>query len=142
MLIAKALETGNRDFDGARRRICQHVGRTTRLQQRHFAERHAGGQRREPDAVRQRDVNDPAAEEEQRGRGVAGSDDLLAGSIVPDRTKRSESGKFFAGKARQQRLLGKCGHIAEIDRSAVAINHLVFGPFDRGIEQIEVAQIG
>ncbi len=30
----------------------------------------------------------------------------------------------------------------EVDRAAMAVDHLVFGPFDRGVEQIEVAQIG
>ena len=84
----------------------------------------------------------PTAQEEQRGRGVAGGDDLLAGLIGPDRAERGEVGQFLFRQARQQRLLGQFGGLVEIDRAAIAIDDLVLGPFDRGIEQIEVADIG
>ncbi len=51
---------------GGRRHVGHHVRRALRLQQRHLAERHAGGQRREPNAVGQGDVDHAAAQEEQR----------------------------------------------------------------------------
>ena len=35
----------------------------------------------------------------------------------------------------------KFGGLVEIDRAAVAVDDLVFGPFDRGVEQIEVADV-
>ena len=63
---------------GGGRHVGEHVGGAGGLQQRHFAERHAGRQRRQPDAVGQGDVHGAAAEEEQRRRGIAGGDDLFA----------------------------------------------------------------
>ena len=56
--------------------------------------------------------------------------------------ERGEIGQFLVRQPRQQRLFGKFGRLEEIDRAAIAIDHLVFGPFDRGIEQIEVADVG
>ena len=77
--FAEALEIAKRDLVGRRGHVGQHVGGAVRLQQRHLAERHARGQRRQPDAVGQGDVHHAAAQKEQRSGGIAGGDDLLAG---------------------------------------------------------------
>ena len=61
--------------------------------------------------------------------------------IGPDRAERGELGEFLRRQSRQQRLLGKLGRLVEVDRAAVAVDDLVLGPFDRGVEQMEVAQV-
>ena len=95
VLLAKALEIPQRDFVGGRGHVRHHVGGTMRFQQRHLAEGHAGRQRRETHAVGQGDMNRAAAQEEQRGGGLAGRDDLFAGLVMPDRADRAEIGKFL-----------------------------------------------
>ena len=82
-----------------------------------------------------------APEKEQRGGGIAGGDDLFARLIGPDRSERGEIGQFLVRQSRQQRLFGEFGRLEEIDRAAVTIDHLVFRPFDGGIEQIVVADV-
>ena len=66
MLLAKALKIPQRDLVGGGGHVGHHIGGTVRFEQRHFAERHAGGEGREPDAVGQGDVNRTAAQEDQR----------------------------------------------------------------------------
>ena len=76
--FAKTFEFAERHLEGGGGRVGEHIGGADRFQQRHFAERHAGRQRRQPDAVGQGDMDHAAAEKEQRGGGIAGGDDLFA----------------------------------------------------------------
>ncbi|MCS3760285.1 hypothetical protein GGE24_001139 [Bradyrhizobium centrosematis] len=74
-----------------------------------------------------------AAQEEQGGGRIARGDDLRAGLKGPDRADRGEIRQLFFVEAFEQRLLGKLGGLVEIDRAAIAVDNLVFRPFDRGI---------
>ena len=132
MLRAKAFEVAQRDLVGSRRHVGQDVSGATQFQQRHLAEWHPGRQRRKANAVGQGDVDDAAAQEEQRGGGIAGGNDLFAGLIGLDAAKRRQIDQFLVRQSRQQRLFGQFGRFEKIDRPAMAIDHLVFGPFDRG----------
>ena len=71
MLFPEAFEIPQADFVGGGRHVGLNVGGAVGFQQRHFAERHARGERRQPDAVGQRDVHGAAAQKEQRRRGFA-----------------------------------------------------------------------
>src|SRR5258706_164695 len=106
MLSAKALKLPQRHFEGGCPYIRQDIRRAMRFQQRHFSERHSRGQCRKPDAIGQRDVDDPASEEEQRRCGLAGSDDLLPRPVASDRAQRGETGKFLGRQLGEQRLFG------------------------------------
>ena len=68
VLFSKTFEIAQRDFVGRRGHVGEHVGGAVRFQQRHLAERHAGGQRRQADAVGQGDMHHAAPEEEQGDR--------------------------------------------------------------------------
>ena len=135
VLFAEMLEFDKRHLEGSGRRIGAHIGGADGFQQRHFAERHAGRQRRQPDAVGQGDMDHAAPEEEQRGGGITRGDDLFARLIRSDRRERRQLSQFLIRQPRQQRLFGQFRGLEEIDRAAMAKNHLVFRPFDRGIEQ-------
>src|SRR5439155_696624 len=93
------------------------------------------------DAIGQGDMDHASPEKKQRRRGIAGGDDLFARLIGPDRSERGEIGQFLVRQPRQQRLFGKFGRLEEVDRAAVTIDHLVFRPFDGGIEQVVVADV-
>ena len=86
-------------------------------------------------------MNHAAPEKKQRVGGIAGCNDPFAGLIGSDFTQRGEIGQLLIRQARQQRLFGQLGRLQEIDRAAVAINHLVLGPFDRRVEQVVVADV-
>ena len=82
-----------------------------------------------------------APEKECRGRGIAGGDDLFARLIGPDRSERGEIDQLLVRQSHQQRLFGEFGRLEEVDRAAITIDHLIFRPFDRGIEQVVVADV-
>src|SRR5205085_1658930 len=85
MLFADAFEIVEGYFERACRNIGEHVGRARRLDQGHLAERHAGGQCREANAVSQGDVNSAAAQEVDGGiEQIEVADVLQAARPLPD----------------------------------------------------------
>ena len=139
--LRKRSKVAQGDLDRARRSIREHVGGAVWLQQRHLAEGHAGGKRRQTHTVRQGDMHRAAAQKEEGDGGLAGGNDLLAGLVFPDLSDRGQISQFLGRQASEQGLFGQFGRLVEVDGAAITINDLVFRPLDCGIEQIEVADV-
>src|SRR5207237_7255462 len=103
------------------------------------AETLPGRQGRQPDAIGQSYMDDARAQEEQRCRRVPGAENPFALSILPDGRQRGELIALALREAGEQWLLRKLRGFEEVDRAAMTIDDLILGPFDRRIEQIEIA---
>ena len=79
-------------------------------------------------------------QEEQRIGGLSGRDDALAGLIAPGRRQFCQRRDFLRREIGQQRLLAEMYRVSRDTEAAIAIDHLILGPFDRIVQDREMSQ--
>ena len=82
----------------------------------------------------------PLCRKNKRGCGIAGGDDPLAGFKSTREPDRGDVVYFIRTQPSEQRLLAEMGRLGQAFEAAIAIDHLIFRPFDCVVEQQKMTQ--